>query len=171
VTVDVPASGSILTRGLGVVPSSGSSFVTDGVDIAKLAGDLFLFTGVDASLDITLSGIAAGSYDFEGWWSDNFQSPGVVNQKLEYSTDGGTNFTLVNGSVDAGGINASPESFLFVSDGLQDVVVRVTESNTFNQLRLSGFAVEVVAVPEPSTALLVGLGMLGLSVYRRFGTA
>jgi hypothetical protein len=71
--------------------------------------------------------------------------------------------TTVSGTIDPAGLNASPVSFPLAADGLQDVVLRVTENSTFDQTRLNAFA-----VPEPGFLLRLasGLDLLGM-LHRR----
>jgi hypothetical protein len=165
VALDLPASASsIATRASSFVSSSGSAFVSDGTDIGPLSADHFVHVAPGASLDITLSGLAAGSHRFEGWWSDVDQTPGVVFQRLEVSTNGGASFSTVSNAIDPGGLNPSPVSFAFAADGVQDVVIRVTENNALDELRLNA-----IAVPEPGFLwqLGAGLALLGLLRPRR----
>jgi hypothetical protein len=107
--------------------------------------------------------IDAGTYAFEGCWSDVLQNPGLVLQRLEFSTDAGSSFTTVSGTIDPAGLNASPVSFPLAADGLQDVGLRVTENSTFDQTRLNAFV-----VPEPGFLLQLasGLDLLGM-LHRR----
>jgi hypothetical protein len=80
-----------------------------------------------------------------------------------------TNFIPVNDAIDPAGLNASPISFSFTADGVSDVVIRVSPSNNLAQLRLNAFAVDVIPVPEPSTPVLVALGLAGLGWKSRHG--
>jgi hypothetical protein len=164
-TVDLPDTAQpIHTRNLDLVFSSGSEFITDGTFIGPLAQDHFLHIAPGARIDIRLSGLSAGTYRFEGWWSDVLQGPGLVYQRLDVSTDGGSSFTTYFTDIDPAGMNVSPIVAPFTADGVQDVVIRVTENNAFNQLRLNGFL-----VPEPGFLwqLLPGLGLLGMLGHRR----
>ena len=173
VTVDLPLPHaiSIVERGFSSLFSSGSSFVADGTDIGFLARDHFLGDiPPGGPIVITLSGLQAVTHNFDGWWSDISQSPNLVFQMLDYSTDGGGTFSIVNNLIDPSGLNASPVSFSFTPTVGQDVVIRVTENNPFNQLRLNAFAVDVVGVPEPATLALIGLGLAGIGFRRRKST-
>jgi hypothetical protein len=169
--VDVPAMANpIHTRSFNSVSSSGSLFVPEGAEIGFLSVDHFGHSVAGGNIVVTLSGLDAGTYAFEGWWSDVLQNPGLVFQSLEFSTDGGSSFTTVSSTIDPSGLNTSPVSFPFAADGVQDVVIRVTENSSFNQIRLNAFV-----VPEPGFAgsLGLGLGLLGIlhrrSVRRRNG--
>jgi len=64
----------------------GSEFVANGTFIGLLTQDHFLHIAPGAHIDITLAGLGAGTYRFEGWWSDVLQGPGLVYQHLEVST-------------------------------------------------------------------------------------
>lgn len=162
-SVDLPTTTpSIHTRSFYPVSSSGSDLVADATEIGLLSADHFLSIAPDERIEITLSGLGAGHYYFEGWWSDTLQNPGLVFQMLEFSTDGGSTFSTVSSTIDPSGLNSSPVSFPFVADGQQDVVIRVVENNSYNQLRLNA-----IAVPEPGFAWLWGSGLCLLVVLHR----
>ena len=166
VNVDVPAGATISNRTFNSLLSSDSDFIADGTEIGDIAID-FLFRGAaNAALDITLADYGPGTYTFNGWFSDVLQGPGAVVQRIELSTNGGSSFSLIDGAIDPSGLNASPFAFSFSANGLQDVIIRVQENNINNQLRLNAFAISFV-VPEPSTAMLFGLGIVGLVSRRR----
>ncbi|MCA9248635.1 MAG: LamG domain-containing protein, partial [Planctomycetales bacterium] len=58
-----------------------------------------------------------------------------------------------------------PFTFSFVSDGVSQYRIFTRDNNTRNIAMLS--ALSLSQVPEPSTALLLGIGLIGLSVRRR----
>jgi len=153
-----------------VVSSGGSAFVADGTNINVLMDDFLYDSFANRFIDIEISG-ASGPIAFEAWFGDfNGNSSTNVNQSLTVSVDGGTNFgtaTIVNGFP----VPTSPETPLnltgIVANGTDDVVIRITEVNGFNQLRINGFALMATPVPEPSTFALAAFGLLGLLAWGR----
>lgn len=124
----------------------------------------FLFNQV-SSLDITVSGLNAGVYEFTGYFHDR-----TVNQNASVdvlvSTDGGANFVNgVLGVVYSTGSNPDPfstGSFDLTVNGGNDVVFRIVGSGANNLI--NGF--DLIAIPTPN-ALLAGVGMMGVMLLRR----
>ena len=94
-------------------------------------------------MDITISG-AIGSIAFEGWFADTFGDSFSADQALTVSTDGGSTFGAAT-IADASGFNASPTALAMIANGTDDVIVRITDFNTFDQVRLNGFALSTTA--------------------------
>ncbi|MBK7950844.1 MAG: hypothetical protein IPK00_19315 [Deltaproteobacteria bacterium] len=149
-TIDVPASSLIVTRANSQLLSSGSSFVADGTDIGQLSEDYLFRVEADAHVDIRITNLQAQRYVFEGWFSDLFYGQGAFLQKLEVSTDGGASFRTVATDIGAGGLNPTPVRTAFTPIVGQVVVIRVTENNPEDQLRINGFALSRSDLPSVS---------------------
>lgn len=137
-------------------------------------------TGPGGYITINIAGLSAGDYSFTSWHLDHEDQTGGM--KVEFSNNGGTTFTdavaafdLLNyaggGSVPVPADNAAAPyeaTFSFVSTGA-DVQVRFTNVASTNSSEAfsltNGF--EITVIPEPSTALLGGLGFLALLRRRR----
>lgn len=135
-------------------------------------------TGPGGYITLNIAGLSAGEYSFTSWHLDHEDQQGQM--KIEFSNNGGSSFTdavaafqLVNY---AGGGGASAQfaaapyeaAFNFVSTGA-DVQVRFTNaaSTTSNQAFSLTNGFELTVIPEPSAALLGGLGLLALLRRRR----
>ena len=167
VSVDVPVGSTLTVRGkTTAIPSSGSAFIADGTNILDLQDDHLFRSGSEGEfMDITISG-AIGSIAFEGWFADTHGNSFSADQSLTVSTDGGSTFGAAT-IADASGFNASPTALAMIANGTDDVIVRITEFNTFNQVRLNGFAISTTAVPEPTGFALVSMALLlGAMFYR-----
>lgn len=147
-------------------------------------GDWDGTTGTPTHLDLTLSGVPAGSYS---WTSYHHDTENVwADYSVGVSLDGGSSFTSAGAgsmtSSSSGGNPANPNRVsdgsadtlsstfrtAFAADGANDVVIRFTPMAD-TQVHRRIFAVngfELAVVPEPSTALL-GLFGLALAFRRR----
>jgi hypothetical protein len=109
-------------------------------------------------------------------WAGNISGTGPTNTGIWYSSDGGANFTLFN----------TIASVLNTFSTTQDLSsVTTLNNNALDVFRLYGtnvtgvaiaaggtmkidnFAIDATVVPEPSTMVLVGAGLLGLLASRR----
>ena len=137
--------------------------VTTDPDKSDLLRD-FVFNQA-TNLDITVSNLDAGTYEFTGYFHDNVVDHGTVD--ILYSTDGGS--TFLSGALNVDYSNgSSPDPFGFGSfylqaDGLNDVIFRITDAGSGANV-INGF--DLVAIPTP-TALGAGVMMLGLMGLRR----
>jgi hypothetical protein len=143
-------------------PDRDRGALTSSVVESDLLRD-FLFNQ-SSSLDITVSGLDAGIYEFTGYFHDKTVDQGFAD--ILFSTDGGSSF--VNGVLGVDySVGSSPDPFgmgrfTLVADGVNDVVFRIIGSGPNNLI--NGF--DLVAIPTP-TALGAGLGMLGVMSLRR----
>ncbi|MFC7337814.1 PEP-CTERM sorting domain-containing protein [Haloferula chungangensis] len=107
----------------------------------------------------TFSGLAIGdNYTFQYWYADdNWQAPNPDREltiSLGTGTQSGDN--VINGGEFATGT--------FTADATSiDLIV----SSTHNGVRMSALQLRNTSIPEPSIALLSGLGVLGLIRRRR----
>ncbi len=152
--------------------SNGLFFVDEGTvsgTYGKLAEDFVVPSGLD--LQVSLSGLAAGSYSMTTY----HHRPSLTSQyNLKGITiDTGTGAVQVAQNVPVS-IGYSPSSvgsavFQFSADGVNNVVMTVQGNSVTTAGLLNGFEVradETSAVPEPSSALLMGVGALGLLICR-----
>lgn len=149
-TIDVPASSLIVSRGNNPLLSSGSGFVPDGTDVGLLSQDHLFRLEANAHVDIRITNLQAQRYVFEGWFSDSNYGPGLLFQKLEVSTDGGASFRTAATDISAGGLNPTPVRMAFTPIPGQVVVIRVTENNPQDQLQINGFALSRTDLPSVS---------------------
>lgn len=164
---------------LSVTSSGTGGPATDGRDRGPLDpgapwSDLVqdLIFGLGENLDLTFEGLAPGSYVFTGVFHDANVDHGAAN--LLASEDGGTTFSVgpvpYTHSTGSGPVNVGFGSIVFESNGVDPVVVRISNPDLPTPAVrpiLNGFA---LSVPEPSLALglLGGVGLLiGLGRIRR----
>ncbi len=129
-----------------------------------------------AKLSLTLDGedLGAGQFTWTSWHVDHDDQTG--DMLIEVSVDGGAtfstaipNFDIVDGRDEdlfAGAPN--PATFNFTANGSDDVVIRYSNLETAskrNYVVVNGF--EVVAIPEPASLALMGLGGLLMLGRRR----
>ncbi|MEZ4355692.1 MAG: PEP-CTERM sorting domain-containing protein [Myxococcota bacterium] len=125
----------------------------------------------DRGFDITLSGLVAdATYDVTLW---AFDFPSVNAGVFGPPRNGDWNGEILNfGSTS----NTAPESLdeytltiRVVADATGTALVQGRSANgpTIASPFLNGLRVDVAAVPEPTTALLMGLGLLALATRRR----
>jgi hypothetical protein len=152
--------------------SNGLIFVDEGTvngSYGKLAEDYVIPSALN--LRVSLSGLAAGSYLMTTYHhipslSNQYNLTGIT---IDTGTGASTVATNVPVSIGYSPTSIGSAAFQFTADGSHDVVMTV-KGNSFSTVRgvLNGF--EVSSVPEPSTALLAGLGVLGLvgrRIWRR----
>jgi PEP-CTERM motif len=112
-------------------------------------------------------------------WTGNVSSTGPATNGLWYSTDGGSTFTLFS-------TFRAPDNAVTVGIETQDLssvtalnndaldVFRIYGTNVVGGAigasgteKIDNFSIDAIAVPEPSTMLLVGAGVLGMFAIRR----
>ncbi|WFB37832.1 PEP-CTERM sorting domain-containing protein [Kiritimatiellota bacterium B12222] len=129
---------------------------------------------------LTLSGIAAGTYNAFGYHLDSKFAQSEEIKVFVQTTPGGTSFsengTPGNANFEGGngglnnlntaGIDATRSSFQFVSNGLDPVVIIFDgTAATDKEVPLNG--IQFAVIPEPSSALMVLLGLVGILAVRR----
>ncbi len=143
-------------------------------------------TQTSAFLQITVSGLADGAYEWTSWHHDTSDQTGILDWRLgsasgKVDISNGTAFAVgaPANSTDAGVITATNtpstlvQSFTIAGGGgngsivfeLDPQVARdATSGQSVNFSVINGFT--IAAIPEPSTALVSALG-LGLMLARR----
>jgi hypothetical protein len=146
---------------LNIVPSGNSVDVVvsdlGGEAIAAYDLDLVFDSNAFAVLDVTFSGLLGAAGDSDQYWDS---AGGVVDlYEVSFLSDGelaalqgGNDFTLVSVLFDGDVSNAD---FRFIWDAFNDVKC------------LDNRVCYPVAMPEPGTLALFGLGLLGMAVGRR----
>jgi hypothetical protein len=165
VTVTLPSGG--LPNGM---DDRDRGALTGGPGLAQ--SDLlrdFVFTQA-GQLDITLSTLAAGIYEFTGYFHDNNVDQGFADLLVDVGD--GNGFDLKVDDL-AYSTSSSPDPvgsgrFRFAADGTSPVVIRMDSSggqySGANDV-INGFSVKLV--PEPTTSIIWTLGLLGLAFYAR----
>ncbi|QNN21509.1 hypothetical protein HED60_04215 [Planctomycetales bacterium ZRK34] len=127
----------------------------------------FIFSQTTTGLDITLSGVEAGVYEFTGYFHDNNVDQNYAD--ILISTDGGS--TFVNGLLGVDySVGTNPAAvgmgrFNFTANGADDVVFRIVGHGGDHNNLINGF--DLVAIPTPA-ALPAGLLLLtGLMMRRK----
>jgi len=147
-------------------------------DVAGQGGEDLLETwwGDESAFSFVIDGtdLGAGDFTWTSWHTDKKDITGTMD--IEFSVDGGTNWTLAFDDFDIISIrddaNPGPEipnaaSFQFTSNGTDDVWVRFTSdgTNATDFTVVNGF--EVTVVPEPSAFALLVLSLALLASRRR----
>lgn len=133
--------------------------------------------GADVTMTLTLSNVPAGDYSWLSTHHDGGSDAtnGNLNGTADYSvTDANGTASVLNGITISEQDEADPIStlgFNFTSDG-SDVVFSMIMDNaqggTDNALFALMNSVEITLVPEPSTLIMLGLGVVAsLSTRRR----
>ena len=176
-TSDIVIGDSITITDFNSIPDeniSGAAFV--GADLTTVAGT---FTSADYEAaadsfnigvtDLSLSGLTIGStYEFQVFFSDQ-RFGGVFETARSH--------TLSSGTEESDAIFASGGYIIasFVADATTQVFT-YTGFNTDNpdgtdflnpHINLTALAETVAVVPEPSSTLLLGLGVLGFVIRRK----
>jgi hypothetical protein len=135
------------------------------------------WNGNNSYFQFTLN--ASGYQDIVLSWTGNVSSSGPATNGFWYSTNGGSTFTLFS-------TFRAPDNNATVGVETQDMSsVTALANNPLDVFRIYGtnvvggtisasgtekidnFAIDAVAVPEPSAMLLVGAGVLGIFAIRR----
>ena len=117
----------------------------------------FVFTDSADTVTFTFAGLTANEEYFINFWS--FDTGGNANSQATWSVAGGSSISGVHFT----GSNAQQSPYLLTgtADGVGSLEMSVSGANW----RLNG--AEISVIPEPSTALLGGLGLLALLRRRR----
>jgi len=113
--------------------SSGSMFIADGVNIDSLVDD-FVFNNVaDAAIEVTISGLAAGTYEVESWHWDPLNMPDLTRFTFDVAVNG----QLVHDDI-VGVRLEKPLRYQMTSDGANPVVIQFIGND--DQVRFNGIA-------------------------------
>ncbi len=104
-------------------------------------------------------------------WAQNRSSTGPNQWTLRYSTNGGGSFTdFATFALVANSAVTQDLSSVTAIDNNPNVVFRlvgVGATAATGTAKIDNFAIEATLIPEPSTVLLVGVGLAGLVAMRR----
>lgn len=142
-----------------------------GTALDAMYGDMLLRNDGAATVDLTISGLKAGTFQITTY---HLQQPNTPSRFDLIVTDGGGTNTVGNYAMGSGGLDPTAFkptiiTFNVVSNGTNDVILKMDETftgsggNTGGWLGINGM--EIAAVPEPSSLALLGLG--GLALLRR----
>jgi hypothetical protein len=125
------------------------------------AGNYYQFT-----FDATLYTNVVVSYALQR------SNTGPTNEIFQYSLNGGSTFTdfQTNAVPTAFGVFTNDLSLVSGVSADASVVFRIEGINVGGNagtLRIDNFTIDATSIPEPSTVVLLGTGMLGLLVIRR----
>lgn len=143
---------------------------TTGNPVAGPLGDLAeSFFAHQNELILTLSDLEAGNYEITTFHHDSQTDHGGARIEL---LDANGLVSDLGLDVDASfGTNPSEigtATFSFAADGVNDVVIRFFEGpNSPASIVLNGFTLNSPQIPEPATAILLGLGAMGFMRRRR----
>jgi len=139
-----------------------------GTDLDAMYGDMLLRNDGDATLDVTISGLQAGTFQITTYHLQQVNTPSLFD--LIVTDDSGTasvgNFAMGQGDT-ASIFNPTIITFDVVSNGTDDIILQMDETtagtggNTGGWLGMNGMQI----IPEPSSLALLGLG--GLLLLRR----
>lgn len=144
-----------------------------GTDLDEMYSDLLFRNNTSATVDVTIAGLLAGTYQITTHHLIASPNPSKFDLRVQDADNAAFgqfvgNFTT--GTGDASSFNPTVITFDVVSNGTDDIILQMTSTaastggNTGGWFGYNGME---IAVPEPSSALLGGLGMLALLRRRR----
>lgn len=141
-----------------------------GTDLDAMYGDMLLRNDGDATLDVTISGLQAGTFQIRTYHLQQVNTPSLFDLIVTDANGPTTVGNFAMGQGDETSIfNPTIITFNVVSNGTDDIILRMDETvagtggNTGGWLGMNGMEI----VPEPSTALLGAIGFLALLRRRR----
>jgi hypothetical protein len=178
VAVNSSAAGSLIGNAVsGVVPNATSTDLTGsaGLQFSTAgggAGELNLnnFGSIDFTIDAAAGyTVNLSSIDLSAWRNGSGAASGFI---MEVSLDGGA-FTQYDTTITAG-LPGDFTDYTFTEtlssvDGGTAAIRFTTNATSTGNIHINGFTVNggITAVPEPSSAALLGLGGLALILRRR----
>jgi hypothetical protein len=164
VTFDIPFGFSGADQTGYVVGAAGTPGTLSTAYQQMLTGGYY---GGAGTATVTLSGLALGQqYELQFWVADYRQFPPNTYARSLTLTAGNTSGALTYLQTDGSGFNQGAVSGSYIlgtftaDNSLQSITINAGDSVQLNALQLR-------AIPEPSAALLGGLGMLALLRRRR----
>lgn len=129
------------------------------------AADDYFWMGSGIIATVTLSGVAAGTYNFELFSSRNT----TAGKFSDYTIKGDASDNANSTGFDAFADGFTNGEFMVwnsvTANGTEDIVISVTTASGTPRAYFNGFT--MTAVPEPSSTALLGLGGLALILRRR----
>jgi hypothetical protein len=179
-TSDQSGSATTVSFGVGVTPygTFGVGTGTDTTGNANLDTDLNHgdYTGGGTNVELILNGLTVGqSYELQAFAADDRNVH--TGQTFDLADTAALLSPLTSAQYaftgSTGGAAGAEETGTFIATGTTETFYSTTFNNntisgTQQGLQINGLILETVLVPEPSTYALMGMGLFGLVVLRRF---
>ncbi len=146
-----------------------TALLEDGLEVKpwETSGDYSAGTNEQAYLNVRVSGLEAGEYQFVGMFH-NSKTAGDGESAEVWLWPGGGTFELMGTTPYSGGENpgvVGEISFSFVTDGSGDVIFKILNDGTRGRVMLN--SMELTLIPEPATLSLLAAGGVAAVLRRR----
>ncbi|MEX1115299.1 MAG: PEP-CTERM sorting domain-containing protein [Akkermansiaceae bacterium] len=167
------ADTSVTSNGITIALTSSATVGNGSKASSTLSpGDLYRdyvatpFNGASgATIDLTLTGFTEdGTLDFTVFL--DYNNSLALPQSLRFKESTAASFTTITTAANRPG-SYGPSTPFDVESG-KSYIIRLQENGNANLAYISGLDLSYDPIPEPSTALLGGLGLLALLRRRRF---